>query len=347
MLGSSLFAPFIGNLNASALRILSGEIVATGDNAHVRKRKSVTLVIMLAVVITGLCIYLSRSREPGYQGKSLSQWLRQSARSEENDIGGAGTVSGKAAVRQIGTNAIPSLLAMLKRKSSPFALKMIALAQRHELPRSIFAPNVAEDENYLAQRGFHYLGADASNAAPELVRIYHQNISETSQNCALESLFFVSPPQSHALLNEALTNRFESVRLTALFHLTPTNQPDVAVPILVKGLSDPSSLVEQMSAFRLRKFGTNALPAVPALVRLATASSALGFNFGPALAANRTLCLLDPQTAAKVLTNGFYTYERFTNDLALAKARDEAQKNGPAAKSDFSRHRPPPTQTNK
>jgi hypothetical protein len=167
-----------------------------------------------------------------------------------------------------------------------------------------------------------------------LIDIYHQNISETSQHTALYSLIYVSPPpQCNDLLNEALTNRFELVRKTALWYLTPTNQPGIAVPLLIKGLRDPSARIQGMAASKLRQFGTNALPACPALVRLAcSAPSNSTSTFDTWFAANRTLCMVDPQTAAKVLTNGFWTYEKYTNDLASAKARDEARTNEAAGR---------------
>lgn len=289
--------------------ILSGGIAATGDNAGVRNQERIVLVIMIAIVIAGLVFYLSPSREPRYQGKSLSTWLRaKPVWPEEDDLA-------RIAVRNIGTNAIPTLLRMLRETNSPSTLKMIAFSQRFDLPLSTVLPKVAKDENHLAMRGFYWLGAEASNAAPELLNIYHQNISESSQYNALYSLIAVNPPpQCNALLNEALTNRFESVRRTALFQLTPTNQPDVAVPLLIKALGDPLSSTQFLAAHRLIRFGTNALLAVPALVRLAcSAPSNSRDTSSPAFAANRTLCILDPQTAAKVLTNGFWTYEKFVN----------------------------------
>lgn len=288
-----------------------------------RKQKRITLVIALAVVIAGLGFYLWQSREPSFEGRSLSEWLWDGGQKGAVEESGA-----KEAVRQMGSKAIPTLLGKLRRKNSPISLKLMDLSRRLGVPHYVFAPEEAQEENGLAARGFEWLGSEASGAAPELIGIYHQNISETSQNCALKSLLFAAPAQSRALLNEALTNGFEEVRVTALWQLTPTNQPEVAVPLLINCLSDPSSRIQSMAAMKLRQFGTNALPAVPALLRLA--SSAPSNNRGTFTSwftANRTLCLVDPQTAAKVLTNGPWTYEKYTNDLALAKARNQAKNN--------------------
>ncbi len=292
---------------------------------------------MLAVVIAGLGTYLFRSREPSYQGKSLSAWLRSPL--DLRGLGDGGQA--KAAVRNIGTNAIPSLLRMLRETNSPFTIKMRDLSQRFDLPRFIFVPKTAEDENYFAAIGFEWLGSVASNAAPALIDIYHENISGASQYTTLLSLIAISqPPQYKAVLNEALTNNYTSVRWFALSQLTPTNQPGVAVPLLIKSLNDPSPRFREMAARKLRQFGTNALPAVPMLVRLAcSAPSSSKIAGGYAFEANRTLCLVDPQTAAKVLTNGFWTYEKYTNGLALT--------NGTAAKRDQRRRRLEPSPAKK
>ncbi len=233
---------------------------------------------------------------------------------------------------------------MLKRKNSSFADKMAALSEKLHLPRSIYAPRDAEDENRLAANAFDWLGPVGSNATPALIEIYRQAISEASQVSALYSLIAVSPPpRCNAFLNEAFTNRDDSVRWIALSYLTPTNTPDVSVPLLIKSLSDRSSSIQNIAASRLSQFGTNALPAVPALVRLACSgptNKLLSTSSGPWYRANRTLCVLDPQTAARVLTNGFWTYERFTNNLAsAAKARSEAATNGATAKRVSGRRR--------
>ncbi|EEF59227.1 HEAT repeat domain-containing protein, partial [Pedosphaera parvula] len=110
---------------------------------------------------------------------------------------------------------------------------------------------------------------------------------------------------------------FDQVRLKALCELTPTNTPETSVPLLIQGLADPSPMNRSIVASKLCKFGTNALPAVPALVPLA-AMSATNPGYGPA---RHALIVLDRATAAKVLTNGPWTYERFTNRMGMMKNR--------------------------
>ena len=90
-----------------------------------------------------------------------------------------------------------------------------------------------------------------------------------------------------------------------------------------------------MAALKLCQFETNAQPAVPALVRLAcSAPSNTISGSGPWYVAGMTLCVVDPQTAGKVLTNGYWTYEKYANQLGLSKASDDAVTNGTPAKPD-------------
>jgi len=274
-----------------------------------RKSRAVIWFITLAMLAGGIGLYtLTREREPSYQGKSLRTWLSQTGTTRIFPVGDDPV---ELAVRQMGTNAIPSLLEMLKRKSdSPFATKILDLSERFHALRYIFAPKQAWQENELAVKGFYCLGTVASNAAPELIRIYHENISDSSRSCALESFCYVSPASSKDLLSDALTNTNGNLRYVAL-QLIPTNQPDFAVPHLIKMLGDESADIQGQAAFKLIKFGTNSLPAVPELVKLAcSAPTNYLSELGAWNAAAIALGKLDPQTAAKVLTNAYWANKK-------------------------------------
>jgi hypothetical protein len=129
-----------------------------------RTSKAIASLVALAVLTVGL-YSLTREREPRYQGKSLSAWLRAGGSwwGEAVDDRPA-----KAAVRNIGTNAIPSLLRMLRGTNSQFALKMASASQKLGVPRTILAPKVAEEENGLAMRGFEWLGPVACERSPSV-----------------------------------------------------------------------------------------------------------------------------------------------------------------------------------
>ncbi len=88
-------------------------------------RKWVQIVFAVLLVAVGGVIAWQVMRphepEPVYQGKQLSVWLRDSIGTEELTN----------AVRQIGTNGIPTLPKMLRKKDSPSLSKLIDLWDRH------------------------------------------------------------------------------------------------------------------------------------------------------------------------------------------------------------------------
>ena len=83
------------------------------------------------------------------------------------------------AVRRIGTNALPTLLRMLRAKDSALKVKLMDLVKRQHYFRIEYTP--ADELNYRACSAFGVLRAKAQSAAPALIRIYEQNISPASQ----------------------------------------------------------------------------------------------------------------------------------------------------------------------
>jgi hypothetical protein len=79
-----------------------------------------------------------RDREPVYQGKRLSVWLREASMGSENQsfavwlpeasANPAAHLRACQAVRQFGTNATPTLLEMVRQKDSSLVSKLIAPA---------------------------------------------------------------------------------------------------------------------------------------------------------------------------------------------------------------------------
>jgi hypothetical protein len=109
-----------------------------------RKRVYITLAVLL-VILAGVSMWQElrqREREPEYQGKGLRTWLSE-ARWESNwEARGRA----EAAIRHIGTNAIPKLLEMLRQKDSPLTSKLIPwwgrhIAERPHLPSFIRFPH--------------------------------------------------------------------------------------------------------------------------------------------------------------------------------------------------------------
>jgi hypothetical protein len=135
-----------------------------------RKTRAAAITAMVLATLGVLLWILSSpgEREPVYQGKTLTYWFSDfwpgrnpTPEKLEHD---------KLAVRQIGTNAIPTLLKWISAKDGPVKQKMVTWISRH--PWVPFRLESSVDKNMLAVSGFSILGkSQASPAVPALVEI--------------------------------------------------------------------------------------------------------------------------------------------------------------------------------
>jgi hypothetical protein len=122
----------------------------------------------LGIILLTFVFASSGQREPTYRGQTLTYWLMKSCFEGDKDA--------TAAVRQIGTNALPSLTKWLLYEPSNMKARMLAASEK--LPRKIGNPLrdfIIGDRHWkirpdLADYGFALLGPQAQPAAPELVR---------------------------------------------------------------------------------------------------------------------------------------------------------------------------------
>ena len=152
-----------------------------------RKRVQIALAVLLAAISGVIVWQLQRpqEREPSFQGKPFSLWLEQYYSALEDPgspLDGGGTVVGiapdglagadseaqaAAAIRAIGTNAIPMLLKMAKAHDSIFRREWILFSYHHQ---SWISAQWRTDYAYhgMAMWGFFILGMDAKPAVPAL-----------------------------------------------------------------------------------------------------------------------------------------------------------------------------------
>ena len=103
-----------------------------------RKRVQIALAVLL-LAGGGVVLLQLLEREPVYQGKRLTEWLLSYnvnlviPDSGENVRKMAQWTEADEAVRQIGINAVPTLLRLLRKKDSPLMLHVLALAQKQHL----------------------------------------------------------------------------------------------------------------------------------------------------------------------------------------------------------------------
>ena len=264
-------------------------------------------MIFLASALLTLALYSAVSRltlppEPSYEGRTLSQWLWAS---DDHPVP-AGTTphyegpKASAAVRHIGTNAIPYLLEWLHYEESPLRDKFQRVVAR--VGQLVgWRPKSAENRQIYAQLGFDQLGPQARTVIPELVRLMNDPKAPGTARAATDALACVRTKEAFTLVLAVMTNKQHHAREAAVASiyrceaharqaspaliqcLQDTNpaiviraasslarlkpEPGLVVPALAAHLNDSEICVRQWMAEMLANFGTQARPAVPALLK--------------------------------------------------------------------------------
>jgi hypothetical protein len=156
-------------------------------------RNHIKIVVTLFVfTVIGLAAWegLRRAKpEPIYRGRGLRAWLA-SYREHREFHSVEAALADSDAIRTIGTNAIPTLLSMLRERDSVLHSKLIMLWEQRMvripwLPSWLRYPtwvrNRARVRNECGAYGFEILRGEGQQAVPALIEIYEQSISLSSQ----------------------------------------------------------------------------------------------------------------------------------------------------------------------
>ena len=216
---------------------------------------------MLAVAVACLALWLSPAPEPAYNGRLLSEWLNDLiATNRQPDA--------VAAVRAIGTNAVPHLLRGFDYSYSPRRELLYRTSSRvfhdtlHLATQPIYDP--AQLRYLGAVRGFEALGATASNAVPSLRRLLD---TPTGDGAAI-ALSYIGPAALPAF-TETLGNGSATGRCHALVgvaHLGTNAGP--ALSAVLSCLNDTNLNIRNYAIAALGQMRGEAASAVPALTRL-------------------------------------------------------------------------------
>jgi hypothetical protein len=178
------------------------------------------------------------------------------------------------ALKHIGTNAFPVLLRMLRQQDSPVVLRLVQLAQKQRfVPVRYIAASVRHRQ---AVYGFGMLRVYATNAVPDLIKIYEANISTSSQGAVAIILAEMGPGTESALpaLLLGLVGTDETAVANAIYAIlhVDTVHPHSAlvVPALINCLHHSSGYVRANAAMALGHYGPAAHPALSNLLMLST-----------------------------------------------------------------------------
>jgi HEAT repeat protein len=260
-------------------------------------------ILLAALVIVGLGLLAwfilpsNQPPEPVYLGKTLTAWLKEGSGSVGSDVIAESEQQAAEAVGHVGTNAIPTLLYLLRVKNLPLKTKLIQILNN----QSVFKIHLSSDHDlgFQALYGFRILGTNGVGAVPGLVRIFQENISVDSQRYTIASLGAIGPSAKIAipLVLQAATNtncdwrvRYAAVKSIYDMHA----DPQIAMPVMAICLTDTNPNIRGWTCNVMGEFGTNAEPYVPALISLLKDPDNLVRE-----RAGMALKKIDPEAAAK------------------------------------------------
>jgi len=233
----------------------------------------------LAAVVWLLWWQCWRETQPVYQGRPLLTWVKdlKSPNPQEQE-------RAKAAVRSLGTNALPTLARVVARDDS--VLRGPLLAGQKTLPRVLWwplyrlvRPHEAEYERQLAIEALELLGPQAEPALPVLTAALDDPQLRVSL-AATHALGFIGKAAVPALVKAIRTGPEERrlVAFSALAQLGP--EAAEAVPTLLETLAEQDPNGRSLGLTALASIGA---PAIPPLLRLFDGAEAA--RHGQALAA--------------------------------------------------------------
>lgn len=220
------------------------------------KRRAV-VASAVVLVAAALGVWLSRPGgppEPVYRGRTLGAWLddRRVTPQGPADL----TDEAVEAVRALGPEGIPTLLAWLRASDSPINQNAkILLEWRLKLPLRV--PTNQENRS-RATYGFRALGPAAKSAFPEIVAIALNSPDDWQRADAINSLTH-SNVDTMTRLARGLKSPDREVRLRAIHALSCIRiAPDeVCLPALEGALKDPDPQVRVEAAKAIAFFDQN------------------------------------------------------------------------------------------
>jgi hypothetical protein len=215
------------------------------------RRTVVVGIAMLAVATLGARWWPKFQAEPVYRGKTLSAWLAE--RNEPYPGREVLTQEAEAAVRAIGTDAIPSLMNWLRASDS--SGNQIASTVVTRLTAAIRMPGSYEMQTRAAY-GLAALGPVAKPVFPEIAMIALKYAQNEGQRVNAINALTNCDANTMRLLAAGLKNPDRTIRLSAisaLFHIRVA--PDeVCLPALEGALEDPDAQVRASARGTITRF---------------------------------------------------------------------------------------------
>jgi peptidoglycan/xylan/chitin deacetylase (PgdA/CDA1 family) len=198
------------------------------------KKRRLALCLSFILVLAGIFFAGSRSNDPVYQGKRLTEWLEDCVPYQEasdDDLSLAERAKRQRAieaVRQIGAKALPQLIKMLRSRPA-WIYKVDDVLENYSRGRIRLVSERYPSPSQLALDGFEILGSRAEPAIPELTHLMREVATCQEAGMALVPIGRAAVPA----LTQLLTNSVRYVQTEALLALGDIGRPAREVtPIL-------------------------------------------------------------------------------------------------------------------
>jgi hypothetical protein len=225
------------------------------------KRLYVVLQIIFFCLVTANFV---RAAEPAYDGRSLSEWLfLNSNPSFAEHYLPTGSPSPTEAIRQIGTNGIPTMMNILSMKKSDKWWELRKL--KSPLVKKIFGGSSEDldDLRSAAVGGFAIPGTNAECAIPQLTKLFHRYDNETFFQ-TIRALNAIGP-KGFSVLTNSINDPDPSVRNNVIWVIGEEGSDSKLVTqLLVNALKDPEASNRGNAADFLA--GKDPSVAIPALI---------------------------------------------------------------------------------
>jgi HEAT repeats len=244
------------------------EPLTPSQTAALKTRFQIALAVLLVAVVGVIAWRGLREREPVYQGRRLSVWLVQYRTNHWAEghwsKGRKGELETQAenAIRQIGTNAIPTFLRMMGTRDSPVSKLVSLFPERWVAP--LYKSSLPAYQ-FQGASGLIALGTDAKPAVPALITMLNDSHVEVRYAAvfALDELGSLAEDALPSMVKCLRPDEFPQIRL----------EPERAIPVLVRLLDESqnephSERIRGNAMSGLRQFRALAKPAVPSLLKL-------------------------------------------------------------------------------
>jgi HEAT repeat protein len=260
-----------------------------------RKGRLLAFLLLLAALAGLIWLTFRGPSEPMYEGKPLSFWLEgydPATRTETSQQ------QADHAMEAIGTNAIPTLLEMVRMVDSPSKREFVEWARIHPMLHIRFREGYQERSRAIW--GFKALGANGKSAVPELIRLLGATNGPVGASAAacLGEIGPASEPAVSALLKMVKVGNSPDA-VIATYSLGKIHaKSEAVVPALITGLASSNYRLRLEAITVLGEFGTDAKSAIPNLLPLLN-------DPDPFLGSQVTNAIqrIDPENAAKIFAS--------------------------------------------